>query len=76
MLNWKVLELKILISSLLISVSKIDVEEEDEMRNNELKQVKIDFCNIVGLLHSRHKGSSKTRFYTSKDNSHRMGDSI
>ena len=48
MLNWKVLELKILISSLLISVSKIDVEEEDEMRNNVVKQVKIGFCNIVG----------------------------
>ena len=76
MLNWKVLELKILISSLLISVSKIDVEEEDKVRNKVVKQVKIGFCNIAGQLNSKHKGSSKRRSYTSKDNDHRMGDNI
>ena len=46
--NWRVLELKILMSLLSTSVSKIERAAQEETMERRIKQVKIDFeGNIV-----------------------------
>ena len=75
--NLKVFVLKILISSLLISVSKIEVTVQDPTRSRKIKQVRIGLvCNIVGWLYSPIEENSSIGSCKDRGNAQEMEDNV